>query len=76
MVQGQVFLKGGGWHLSYLEILSFIIFIFITFRNDFTLCKIVLSFEENLFLSATIIFCNKVIVSYLKMNLKISHKLR
>ena len=73
MVQGQVFLKGRGWHFSYIVFSSFIIF---TFKNYFTLCKIMLSFEEKLFLSATIIFCNKFIVSYLKMNLKISHKLR
>ena len=42
MVQGQVFLKGEGrvgWRLSYLIFTRFIIF---TFRNYFTLCKIVL----------------------------------
>ena len=39
MVQGQVFLKKGGWHFSYLIFWKFIIF---TFRNFFTLCKIVL----------------------------------
>ena len=33
MVQGQVFLKGGGCHFSYLIFLRFIIF---TFRNYFT----------------------------------------
>ena len=39
MVQGQVFLKGGAWHFSYLSFSRFIIF---AFRNYFTLCKIVL----------------------------------
>ena len=38
MMQGQVFLKGGGdWHFSYLIFSRSIIF---TFRNYFTLCKI------------------------------------
>ena len=37
MVQGQVFLKEG-WHFSYLIFSKFIIF---TFRNYFTICKIV-----------------------------------
>ena len=39
MVQGQFFLKGGGWHFSYLIFPRFIIF---TFRNYFTLYKVVL----------------------------------
>ena len=39
MMQGQVFLKGGGWHFSYLIFSRFTIF---TFRNYFTLGKIVL----------------------------------
>ena len=39
MVQGQVFLKGGGWHFSYLIFSRFIIF---TFRNYFIVCKIAL----------------------------------
>ena len=39
MVQGQVFLKGGGWHFSYLILSRFIIF---KFRNYFILCKTVL----------------------------------
>ena len=38
-VQGQVFLKGEGLELSYLMLSRFIIF---TFRNYFTLCKILL----------------------------------
>ena len=39
MGQGQVFLKGGGWHFSYL---IFSRFIFFKFRNYFILCKIAL----------------------------------
>ena len=39
MVQGQIILKRGSWHFSYLIFLRFIVF---TFRNYFTLCKIVL----------------------------------
>ena len=54
MVQKQVFLKGEDCHFSYLIFSRFIIF---TFRNYFTLCKIVLytfaklcyAFEENYF---------------------------
>ena len=48
-MQGQVFLKGGvgGWHFPYLIFSRFIIF---TFRNYFTLCKIVLSiWRKNIF---------------------------
>ena len=53
MVQGQVFLKGGGsWHFSYLIFLRFIIF---TFRNYFALCKIVLCIWRKIIFSATII---------------------
>ena len=60
---------GGSWHFSYLIFPRFIIF---TFRNDFTLCKIVLCI-------CRFFFCHhneKVILSCLKMNLKISNKLR
>ena len=57
MVQGQVFLKAvGGWHFSYLTFSRFIIF---TFRNYFTLYKLLLettlSFKEKKHFSATII---------------------
>ena len=72
VVQGQVFLKGRCWHFSYLFFSRFIIF---TFRNYFTLCKIVLCIWRSFF-SVTIILWKKVILSCLKMNLKISHKLR
>ena len=53
MVQGQVFLKGC-WHFLYLIFSRFII---LTFRNYFTLRKIVLAsyaFEEKL----GIFFCH------------------
>ena len=74
MVQGQVFLKGGGrWHFSYLIFSRFIIF---TFRNYFTLSKIVSCIWRKKIFSATIILWKKVIQSCLKINLKISHKLR
>ena len=39
MVQEQVFLKGGGWHFSYLIFSRLIIF---KFRNYFILCNIAL----------------------------------
>ena len=39
MVQGQVFLKAGGWHFPDLIFSRLIIF---TFRNYFSLCKIVI----------------------------------
>ena len=38
--------------------------------------KLCCVFEENLFFSSTIILRKKVILSYLKMNLETSHKLR
>ena len=50
MVQGQVLLKGGGRHFSYL---IFSRFIFFTFRNNFTIGKIVLCIWRK-----TIFFCH------------------
>ena len=86
MVQGQVFLKEGvGWgggrgvrtrHFSYLIFSRFILF---TFTNSFTLCKIVLYIWWKVIFSVTIILWKnyeKFILNCLKMNLKISHKLR
>ena len=64
--------SGVGWYFSYLTFSKFIIF---TFRNYLTLCKIAL-FICIYFFSATIILRKKVIRSSLKMNLKISNKLR
>ena len=61
MVPGQVFLKG--WTD--------------TFPVYFTLCKIVLRIlRKKIFFSFPIILRKKVILSCLKMNLKLSHKLR
>ena len=75
IVQGQVFLGGTGsfWHFSYLIISRFIIF---TFRNYFTHCKIVLSIWRKIIFFCHYDFMKKVILSCLKMNLKISHKFR
>ena len=63
---------GGGWHFSYLTFSSFIVF---AFKNYCALCKI-LCIWKKWFFSVTIILGEKVILSCLKMNLKISHKLR
>ena len=59
MVQGQVFLKAG-WYFSFLFNFSIFIFFFLL-----------------LFLSASYhnFMKKKIIISYLKMNLKIPHKL-
>ena len=74
MVQGQVFLKWGEecWHFFYLVFLMFIIF---TLEITLPFAKLCYAFEEKLFFSATIIFRKKVIPSFLKMNLKTTHKL-
>ena len=73
MVQGQVFLKrgGAGFFPSYFfQGLSFLhLEITLPFTN---LCH---AFEEKVFFSATIILWQKFILSCLKMNLKVSHKL-
>ena len=45
MVQGQVILKGGGWHLSYLIFSRFIIF---AYRN-LPFAKLCYAYEEKLF---------------------------
>ena len=73
MVQGQVFLKGGGWHFSDL---IFSRFMFLHLEITLPFAKLCHAFEEKLFFSATIILWKKVILRYLKMNLDISHKLR
>ena len=69
-------LKRGGWHFSFLIFSRFIIF---TFRNYLTLCyplqNCVMHLKKKSF-SVTIIFWKKVILRCLKMNLKISHKLK
>ena len=53
MVQGQVFLKGGGWQFSYIIFSRFVIF---TFRNYFTFFKIVLGSIDKTFLSRLVDF--------------------
>ena len=60
-------------HFSY-EIFSR--FIFFTFRNYFALCKIVLCIWIKIIFFCHHNFMKKVILICLKMNLKISHKLR
>ena len=70
MVQGEVFLKGGGGAST------FPIYFFLHLEITLPFAKLCYVFEEKLFFSATIIFEEKVIVSFLKMNLKTSHKLR
>ena len=73
MVQGQVFLKGGAgtFPIYFFQGLSFL-------HLEITLpfVKLCYAFEEKILFSATIFLCEKVILSCLKMNLKISHKLR
>ena len=84
IVQGQIFLKEGGGNCSYLMLSKFVIF---TFTNYFTLYKIVscicrlfslfaLFYYCYYFFPASIILWKKVILSCLKMDLKISHKSR
>ena len=68
-----VLLKMGCCHFSYLIFSSFIIF---TCRNYFTPCKIVLCIWRKRFFFCQHNFIKKVIRSCLRMNLKISHKLR
>ena len=78
MVQGQVFLKGGGyfWHFSYLIFSRFMIF---AFRNYFTLCKIVLCIGRKIIF---VFHHNFMKESNSKLsrngpeNLKMSHQLR
>ena len=66
--------RGGvDWHFSYLIFSRFIIF---TFRNYFTLCKIVLCIWRKITFFCHHNFMKNVILSCLKMNLNISHKLR
>ena len=67
MVQGQVYLKGGGGLALFLFNL-FSRFIIFTFRN-YSLPNCVMHLKKNHS------FMKKVILSCLKMNLKISHKL-
>ena len=75
MVQGQVFLKGGGgWHFSYLTFLRFIIF---AFRNYliYSLQNCVMHLKKKIFFCHCN-FMKKVHSKLSKMNLKISYNLR
>ena len=72
MVQEQIFLKGG-WYFPYLIFSKFTIF---TFRNYFTLCKIASCIWREIIFFCHHNFMKKVILVYLKMNLKLFHKLR
>ena len=75
MVQGQVFLKGvGGLALVLFNFFQGLSFLHL--EITLTFAKLCYAFEEKLFFSATIILGKKVILSCLKMNVKISHKLR
>ena len=73
MIQGQVFLKGGAgtFPIKFFQGLPFL-------NPEITLpfAKLRYAFEEKLLFPAAIILWKKVVISYLKMNLKISHKLR
>ena len=68
MAQRQVFLKRGAGSFQGLS--------FLHLEITLPFAKFCYAFEEKLFFSATIILGKKVILSCLKMNLKISHKLR
>ena len=77
MVQGQVFLKGGGGAGPLaLFLFNFQDLSFLHLEITLSFAKLCYAFEEKLFFSSTIILWKKVILSCLKMNLKISHKLR
>ena len=75
MAQGQVFLQGreggGTFPIKFFQDLSFL-------HSEITLlfAKLCYAFEEKLFFSTTIFLLKKVILSCLKMNLKISLQLR
>ena len=75
MVQGQVFWKGGGWRALFLySFFQGLLFLHLAITLLFS--KLYYAFEEKLFVSVTIILEEKVILSRLKMILKISHDLR
>ena len=63
----------GGCHFSYLIFSKLIIF---TFRNYVTLCKLLLCIWRKIIFFCHHSFMKKIILSCLKMNLKISYKLR
>ena len=65
MVQGQVFLKGGGgrrggWHFPYLFLMFsrlYHFYIHLEIFLPFAFAKLCYAFEEKLFFTATIILC-------------------
>ena len=67
---GAAYLKGGGASTFFYLDISFFLHL------EITLPKLRYAFEEKFFFSATTILGKKVILSCLKMNLNISHKLR
>ena len=80
MIQGQVFLKreGGGEGELALSLFNFFKFYhFLHLKTTLSFAKwCYYAFKEKLFFSVTIILGKTVILSCLKMNLKISHQLR
>ena len=79
MVQGEVFLKEGEGGVAlflsnFFKVFTYLSFLHLKITLPFE--KLCYAFEEKLFFSATIILWKKFILSYLKMNLKLSHKLR
>ena len=75
MIQGQVFLKEGGLALGTFSIWFFQGSLFLHLEIT-SFAKLCYALEETLLFSATIILWKNVIITCLKMNLKISHKLR
>ena len=73
MVQGQVFLKAGADKspIKFFQVSSF--FHLETFLPFAKLCFV---FEKKIFFFCHHNFMKKVILSFLKMNLKIAHKLK
>ena len=75
MVQGQFLKKEGGgagtFPIKFFQGLSFL-----HLKITLPFAKLCHAFEEKIFFSATIILVNMVILSNLKMNQKISYKLR
>ena len=78
MVQVQVFFKGGGGGggAGFFPIYFFQSLSFWHLEIIFPFAKLRYAFEAKLFFSATIVLWKKVILSCLKMNLKISYKFR
>ena len=71
MVQGQVFFKTGGGVLTLFLFHFFKVYHFYIQKLPFA--KLWYAFEEKKIFSATIILWKKVILSRLKINLKVSH---